>query len=120
MFSTCEEGYVFFQVVVNKYVEGGGTFMGTFLKVAGILVLIAGIVMIFLSVAGMWWLGYWTSPPGAQEEEQMLPLPWGMVALAERLGAVAGGVLVFLAGAALFCVGSIYNDIKELKSRLSP
>ncbi len=94
--------------------------MGTFLKVAGVVVLIAGAALIILSIAGMWWFADWVSPPGVDFEENVLPMPWGAFALAQRLGVMLGGVLIILGGAALFCLGNIYNDVRQLKDRLQP
>ncbi|MGQ9473860.1 MAG: hypothetical protein ACUVQZ_08605 [Candidatus Caldatribacteriaceae bacterium] len=95
--------------------------MGTFLKVVGIIVLIFGILFIILLVVGMgsiFGLRSLTQPytlpsPG---EENFPPTPFvGGLSWLGGIGSIVGGFGIIVCGVVLFCIGSIYNDVKNLR-----
>ena len=90
--------------------------MGTFLKIVGIIVLIFGIIVIVFSLFG---LGRFLGFLGTQEMtgESNTMMPWMNWTLAGNIGGAVGGVIFIIGGAALYCLGTIYNNVKEIKAR---
>ncbi len=90
--------------------------MGTFLKVIGIIVVVFGILVVVFSLFGAGrFLNFMTSPGTTEESAPMMP--WTGMALAGGIGGALGGLGILIGGVALYCLGTIYNDIKDIKAR---
>jgi len=88
--------------------------MGTFLKVVGIIVVVLGVVVVVASLLGVGsWFSFTRAYPMLPEEAP--PNYWQGFWLLGGIGGVFAGLGVLIAGVALFCLGSIYNDVKSLK-----
>ena len=98
--------------------------MGTFLKVVGVVFLCLGIVAIIFSLIGMSTQkssSYSLPPPGEEfypfPEEEFFSSTSDFFSKLAGIGGILGGFGVLVGGAALFCLGSIYNDVRSLKNR---
>ncbi|MGB9553634.1 MAG: hypothetical protein ACPL7L_04600 [bacterium] len=95
--------------------------MGTFLKVVGIIVLVFGALFIVLSVVGMGSLfgGLYRSFPMPSPGEENFPGGplLGGLAWMSGIGGIVGGFAIIVLGITLFCIGSIYNDVRFLRGR---
>ncbi|HXL02334.1 MAG TPA: hypothetical protein PK016_04350 [Candidatus Atribacteria bacterium] len=99
--------------------------MGTFLKVVGIAFFCLGIVAIIFSLVGMSTQksspSYSLPPPGEEfypfPEEEFFSSTSDFFSKLAGIGGILGGFGVLVGGAALFCLGSIYNDVRSLKNR---
>lgn len=88
--------------------------MGTFLRVVGIVAMIFGVAFAVLVLSGAWgWMGAMnqSTMPG----ESLVP--FAHLVWAQGLGGVLGGFGIFVGGASLFCLGTIYNEVKLLRGR---
>ena len=90
--------------------------MGTFLKVIGIIVLIFGVIVIVFSLFGFGRFLNFMSTPGVTDESTTM-MPWTGMAMAGGIGGAIGGLAIIISGVALYCLGTIYNDIKNIKAR---
>ncbi|MCX7730881.1 MAG: hypothetical protein N2205_06665 [Candidatus Caldatribacterium sp.] len=82
--------------------------MGTFLRVVGIVAMCFGIAFAALVLLGMWnWM----------EALNQSTTPFPGVLWTGSFGGVLGGFGIFVGGASLFCLGTIYNDVKALRGR---
>jgi len=95
--------------------------MGTFLKVVGIVVLVFGALFIVLSIIGMGSLfgtlsQPFTLPSPGEEIPPSSPLIGGLAWMG-GIGGILGGFGIVVLGVALFCIGSIYNDVRSLRGR---
>ncbi len=99
--------------------------MGTFLKVIGVAFFCLGIVAIIFSLIGMSKPkspSYYSLPPPGEDfypfpEEEFFSSTSDFFSKLAGIGGILGGVGALVSGAALFCLGSIYNDVKSLKKR---
>lgn len=97
--------------------------MGTFLRIVGVIVLIFGVLFIVLSVVGMGnifglrRIGQpYTLPSPGEENFPSMPF-WGGLAWLGGVGGILGGFGIMVCGVTLFCIGSIYNDVKNLQKQ---
>ncbi len=95
--------------------------MGTFLRIVGIIVMIFGIAVAVFSILGLGsFIQFFQSSssefaPFEGEEfppmQEMRPWMW----MGGAVGAALAGFGTFVGGAALFCLGSIYNEVRKLR-----
>jgi multisubunit Na+/H+ antiporter MnhG subunit len=90
--------------------------MGTFLKIIGIITLVFGIIVIVFTLFGMSsFLSFLTVPNFPNESTTMMPgTGW---TIAGNISGAIGGFVIIISGAALYCLGDIYNNVKEMKAR---
>jgi len=100
---------------IKKIIRGGVT-MGTFLKIIGIIVFVFGIIVIVFTLFGMSrFLSFLSSPNMPSESTPFMPgMNW---TIAGDIGGAIGGLVILVGGAALYCLGAIYNNIMDMKSR---
>ncbi len=93
--------------------------MGTFLRIVGIIVMIFGIAVAVFSVLGLGSFMQFFQSSSSEftpfEGEEFPPMqemrPW----MGGAVGAALAGFGVFVGGAALFCLGSIYNEVRKMR-----
>lgn len=96
--------------------------MGTFLRVVGVIVLVFGALVVVLSVVGFG--SFFSMPiqpftlpaPGEENFPSSPPLVGGLAWMG-GIGGILGGFGTIVLGVALFCIGSIYNDVRALRER---
>lgn len=90
--------------------------MGTFLKIIGIITLVFGIIVIVFTLLGMSrFLSFLNAPNMLNESATMMPgMSW---TIAGNIGGVIGGLVIIIGGAALYCLGAIYNNVIGIKAR---
>lgn len=82
--------------------------MGTFLRIVGVVAMCLGIAFAAFVLLGMWnWMG--------ALHQSTAPFPG--ILWSGSFGGVLGGFGIFVGGASLFCLGTIYNDVKSLRGR---
>ena len=90
--------------------------MGTFLKIIGIITLVFGIIVIVFTLFGISrFLSFLTVPNLPNESSTMMPgTSW---AIAGNISGAIGGLVIIIGGAALYCLGAIYNNVIGIKAR---
>ncbi|MGQ9622735.1 MAG: hypothetical protein ACUVTO_04730 [Candidatus Caldatribacteriaceae bacterium] len=89
--------------------------MGTFLRVVGIIVMCVGVVFAVFAVFGVrGWMHFLGQSSLVPEETPSFGPLSGFV-WAGGLGGILGGFGMVVGGAALFCLGTIYNEVKSLR-----
>lgn len=108
---TCE---VYFDTI-KKIKVWRGDIMGTFLKIVGIAVLIFGIIVIVFALLGMGrYFSFLSTPDISGESTPMIP--WMSWSIAGNIGGAIGGFIVVIGGVALYCLGTIYNIVIDIKA----
>ncbi len=88
--------------------------MGTFLRIVGIVAMGFGVVFAVLVLSGMWgWMR--VADQSALPDESFMPFVHFL--WAQGFGGVLGGFGIFVGGASLFCLGTIYNEVRLLRGR---
>ncbi|NLJ48255.1 MAG: hypothetical protein GX428_01510 [Candidatus Atribacteria bacterium] len=90
--------------------------MGTFLKIVGIIALVFGIIIIVFTLFGMSrFLSFLTASNLPNESSTMMPgTSWK---IAENIHGAIGGLVIIIGGVALYCLGAIYNNVMDMKTR---
>lgn len=91
--------------------------MGTFLRIVGVVVMCLGVALAVFAILGArgWLQSLGQSSP--MPEEMPSFTPFSMLAWAGGFGGILGGFGMVVGGASLFCLGTIYNEVKSLRGR---
>lgn len=88
--------------------------MGTFLRIVGIIAMCFGVAFAILVLSG---IGSWMGALNQSTMPNEPFMPFSGMLWAGGFGGILGGFGIFVGGASLFCLGTIYNEVKSLRSR---